>query len=205
MRHSHILASIAGFVFGCVALAHSAQSLSQEPALARVRAVEASGNWFAFALMSDGTVYGWGYNSSGRVGDATTIRRDVPVKVQACRDAAGAFKRVTSDPESDCDCESQGGTLGDLTGVKELSSGINHTLALLDNGTPARVSDDYVVAWGYGSKGQLGDGMALSSRTTRSHSSRTERFGRGAPTPTVNSATARWTSARRRFRSGAVA
>lgn len=157
MRRPCVLTMIVGAVFGCVALAYP----EDHGGLVGVRAVEASGNWFGFARMSDGTVYGWGTNYSGQLGDATTIQSDVPVKVQACRDAAGAFLRVTSTR----DCGSQEGTLGDLSGVKKLNTGQNHTLALLDNGTPANISDDYVVAWGFGSRGQLGDGTPSSSRT----------------------------------------
>ena len=57
-------------------------------------------------------------------------------------------------------CEGSGGTLNDLTGIKSIKPGQNHTLALTDNDTPADESDDLVVAWGLGTRGQLGDGIA---------------------------------------------
>ncbi len=40
----------------------------------------ADGNGFVIALKSDGTVWGWGINSSGQLGDGTTMERTRPVQ-----------------------------------------------------------------------------------------------------------------------------
>jgi alpha-tubulin suppressor-like RCC1 family protein len=111
-------------------------------ASAHALAIEASGNWFSFARMSDGTVYGWG-NYYG----------DLPWRMEACRDSSGAFIRAGSASE----CEGEAGTWGTLSQVKSLSTGQNHTLVLIDNGTPGDISDDTVGAWGRNDDGQLGD------------------------------------------------
>ena len=40
-----------------------------------------SGNFNSFALKTDGTVWAWGYNNKGRLGDGTTVNKGVPVQV----------------------------------------------------------------------------------------------------------------------------
>lgn len=39
------------------------------------------GRYHSVGLKSDGTLWGWGFNTSGQVGDGTTIRRPMPVRV----------------------------------------------------------------------------------------------------------------------------
>lgn len=41
----------------------------------------AAGGANSFALRSDGTVWAWGYNYWGQLGDGTTDNRDVPAQV----------------------------------------------------------------------------------------------------------------------------
>ena len=77
-------------------------------------------NGHSLALKSDGTVWAWGYNADGQLGDGTTTNRPTPVQV------------------------------GGLTGVAAIAAGANHSLALKSDGT--------VRAWGNGSYGQLGNG-----------------------------------------------
>ncbi|MBF0450216.1 MAG: hypothetical protein HQK75_05900, partial [Candidatus Magnetomorum sp.] len=78
------------------------------------------------ALKNDGTVWGWGYNSEGQLGQGSTYMYSMyPVQVVGV------------------------GNVGYLTGVVGISAGLNHSLALLSNGTS--------VAWGIGSNGQLGN------------------------------------------------
>ena len=72
----------------------------------------------SFALKSDGTVWGWGDNSSGQIADIGTTETETPV--QAFADAVA------------------------------VSSGSLHTLALKSDGT--------VWAWGWDPYGELGDG-----------------------------------------------
>ena len=42
--------------------------------------VSASGDHSA-AVMSDGSLWAWGYNGSGQIGDGTTTDRNLPIKV----------------------------------------------------------------------------------------------------------------------------
>jgi alpha-tubulin suppressor-like RCC1 family protein len=65
----------------------------------------AAGLYFSTALLSNGTVEAWGFNSSGQLGDGTTTESHVPV------------------------------TVSGLTGVKGLSAGWMHVVALMSTGS----------------------------------------------------------------------
>ena len=53
------------------------------------------GQYHALAIKTDGTLWGWGYNPYGQVGDGTTTTRSSPVQIGALTNwvdaAAGAF------------------------------------------------------------------------------------------------------------------
>ncbi|MGW5423441.1 RCC1 domain-containing protein [Streptomyces sp. NPDC003943] len=87
------------------------------------------------ALRSDGSVWTWGSNIYGELGDGTTTGSTTPVPV--C--AVGQTAPCTSF----------------LTGVSAVAAGFHYTLALRTNGT--------VVAWGANGVGQLGNGTNTSS------------------------------------------
>jgi alpha-tubulin suppressor-like RCC1 family protein len=93
-------------------------------ALNGVTAVAAGGG-HSLALLENGTVWAWGANGSGQLGNGTTTGSDVPVAVS------------------------------ELKGVTAIAAGGTHSLALLSNGT--------VVAWGNNSFGQLGNGTTKES------------------------------------------
>lgn len=86
-----------------------------------------SGERFSLALRSDGSVWSFGYNADGEVGDGTTIDRYSPVQVHDT------------------------GNVGFLSGITAISGGgdYGHSLALKNDGT--------VWAWGFNSYGGLGD------------------------------------------------
>jgi alpha-tubulin suppressor-like RCC1 family protein len=140
------------------------------PGLSGVVAVSAS-QYYTVALKSDGTVVAWGWNAGNQLGDGTTINRYSPVKVLGLYGvtavSAGTFHAVAL--KSDGTVVAWGlnniGQLGDgttanfrstpvnvlgLSDVIAVSAGLGYTVALKANGT--------VVAWGFNTKGQLGDG-----------------------------------------------
>jgi alpha-tubulin suppressor-like RCC1 family protein len=94
----------------------------QVTGLSGVAVLSAGGN-HSMALKSDGTLWAWGFNNVGQLGDGTNIQRLAPVQVSG------------------------------LSGVMSISAGEDHSLALQNNGT--------VWAWGQGGHGQLGDGQIL--------------------------------------------
>jgi alpha-tubulin suppressor-like RCC1 family protein len=89
-------------------------------------AAVAGGYDHTIALKEDGTVWAWGRNSYGELGDGTTTMRTAPVQV---RDLWG---------------------MEFLTGAAAVASGWWHVIALKGDGT--------AWAWGWNSYGELGDG-----------------------------------------------
>ncbi len=82
-------------------------------------AMVSSGYGHTCALKNDGTIWCWGWNSSGQLGDGTNTDRTAPVQVQ------------------------------DLTDVAFISSGDSHTCAITNAGV--------AYCWGANQQGQLGD------------------------------------------------
>lgn len=129
----------------------------------------AAGYGHGLALKSDGTVWAWGFNGHGQLGDGTTETRTAPTQVSGLanvvRIAAGDAHSVavTSDGAVWTWGSNVGGQLGDgtttdrllpvqvsgLSGTAAVAAGRYHTLALNEDGT--------VSAWGADQFGQLGD------------------------------------------------
>ena len=130
----------------------------------------AAGSAHTVALKTDGTVYAWGMNYCGQLGDGTTTDRYTPVKVSTLTDvtaiAAGYLHTVALKTDGTVYAwgSNSFGQLGDgttterhapvqvstLTDMTAISAGRYHTVALKTDGT--------VYAWGYNYYGQLGDG-----------------------------------------------
>ncbi len=136
-----------------------------------------AGAFHTVALKSDCTVWTWGYNVFGQLGDGTTIQRNFPVQVKGLSDiiaiAAGGYHTVALRADGTVWAwgDNSQGELGDktttqrltpvqvsgLTGVTALSGGPWRTFALKSDGT--------VWAWGYNYGGYnfgcLGDGTMI--------------------------------------------
>jgi len=106
-----------------------AVSLGAAPAGTRFVQV-AAGNSYSLALTADGTLYAWGDNSKGQLGNTTTTQSNVPVAV------------------------SQGAT-ATTTRFVQVAAGQYHSLAVTADGT--------LYAWGDNSKGQLGNNSTTQS------------------------------------------
>jgi alpha-tubulin suppressor-like RCC1 family protein len=136
----------------------------------------AAGDEHSLALRSDGTVWAWGANASGQLGDGTTDDRTHPVRVEALDDvrsiAAGhAFSlALKADGSVWAWGANEAGQLGDgtnissvppvrvreLDGVEAIAAGAYFSLA--------RKSDGSVWAWGANEYGQVGQGAPSDGR-----------------------------------------
>ncbi len=135
----------------------------------------AGGEYFSLALKDDGTVWAWGRNNHGQLGDASTTQRTSPVQVKG-PGGTGNLTNITAiaaGKEHSLAVASNGsvyawgnnsqGQLGDgttterttpvqvsgLTNVIAVAAGWGHSLALKNDGT--------VWAWGDDGSGQLGN------------------------------------------------
>jgi alpha-tubulin suppressor-like RCC1 family protein len=129
------------------------------------------------ALGTDSSVWSWGANGYGQLGDETATYRSAPVQVSDSSDVVavatgGNFSlAVLSDGTVRAWGYNADGELGDgttthrstptpVSGLNEVvmaSAGDQHALALRSDGT--------VWAWGYNTSGQVGDGT-ITSRST---------------------------------------
>ena len=125
------------------------------------------------AVRNDGTVWCWGFNDKGQLGDGTQENRSVPVRVNGLEDV----KMVSSGHKFTCAVKNDGtawcwghnlhGQLGIDTMTEEpdnitpiqvqgldevdvISAGGNHTCAVKNDGT--------LWCWGFNDRGQLGIG-----------------------------------------------
>ena len=141
------------------------------PGLTNVRAITAKES-NAFALLSDGTVRGWGYNFDGEVGDTTKTQRSTPVAVYgltgvtAIADASLSAYALTSDGTVHAWGYNPEGELGDGSTTTRLSpvavagaTGVQ-SIAASDYNAFATRSDGSVLVWGMGGDGDNGDGTS---------------------------------------------
>jgi alpha-tubulin suppressor-like RCC1 family protein len=130
-----------------------------------------AGSNFNIALKIDGTLWAWGSNEIGQLGDGTTINRYSPIQIGIANNwivastyTSSCFAIKTDGTLWAWGFNGYGGQLGDGTTTnlntptqigtannwKNISSGIEHRLALKTDGT--------IWSWGANSYGQLGNG-----------------------------------------------
>lgn len=137
----------------------------------------AAGGSHGLAIKPDGTLWAWGLNSSGQLGDGTMTNRTSPTLVSGLSNVASVAGgsshtlAVTTDGSVWAWGDNASGQLGNgtttgsstpvpvtgLSWIVAVSAGESHSLALRQDGT--------VWAWGLNSSGQLGDGT-ITQRLT---------------------------------------
>jgi alpha-tubulin suppressor-like RCC1 family protein len=147
---------------------------SPAPVITREPAFDAVylGPYHVLARKVDGTVWGWGANESGQIGDGTLESRRVPVEIAALgvdveEVVAGTAYSCARRRDGTVWCwgSNHQGELGDGTtadrstpaavvdlgsGVVEIAAGLSHTCARKDDGD--------IWCWGDNAHGQVGDG-----------------------------------------------
>ncbi len=129
-----------------------------------------AGIFHTILAKSDGTVWTWGGNYEGQIGDGTTTASHTPEQITGISGvvavAAGYYHSValTSDGTLWAWGRNMFGQLGDGSTTQRLApvevAGISGVTAVAagENSTYALKSDGTVWAWGSNSEGQLGDG-----------------------------------------------
>lgn len=137
----------------------------------------AAGNSHSLALRLDGSVWAWGLNNSGQLGNGTQINSSTPLRVAGIP----AIKAIAAGNSHSLALGVDGrvwawgmnsfGQLGDGTttlrlapvavtipgGAVAIAAGLSHSLAVAADGS--------VYAWGYNISGQLGDGTTTNRST----------------------------------------
>ncbi|MHB8059956.1 MAG: RCC1 domain-containing protein, partial [Gaiellaceae bacterium] len=148
------------------------------------------GRMHVCALLPDSTVYCWGRNENGELGDGTKVNRSAPVRSGGISTAssisageyhscarladgtaqcwgAAAFGQIgdgtTADTSTPVTVIGPGG-FGILTGIAEISAGGGDITETDDfEHTCALTNDNTVICWGQNNYGQLGDGTTTMS------------------------------------------
>ena len=136
-----------------------------------------SGSVHSCALKTDGTVWCWGYNAYGQVGDPSLLDALAPVQVSGLTGirsiASGGYHScaITADLGAKCWGQNQYGELGDgtlvdsatpvdvagLTGVASMTGGFYHTCAVTGGGA--------ALCWGSNNTAAIGDGTTTNRPT----------------------------------------
>ncbi|OPY68532.1 MAG: Regulator of chromosome condensation (RCC1) repeat protein [Syntrophorhabdaceae bacterium PtaU1.Bin034] len=163
----HVMRYCLSLLTICVVLALGNWSEAAGPRIA-------AGSSHTVAIKSDGTLWAWGSNVSGQLGDGTTANRSVPTQIGSATNwnviAAGEAHNVAirSDGTLWAWGSNVSGQLGDgttttratpiqvgaATNWSAVAAGDTHTVAVRTDGT--------LWAWGSNVSGQLGDGTIVN-------------------------------------------
>jgi len=140
----------------------------------------AAGQYHTLALKSDGTLWAWGYNAGGQLGDGTNTGQSSPENISAISGVSGVAAIAAGSAHSMA-LQSNGSLwawgdntygqlgsgnttnnstnyspqqIGAISGVVTIAAGLGHSMALQSNGE--------LWAWGDNMYGQLGDGSTTS-------------------------------------------
>ena len=139
-----------------------------------------AGAFHNFVLSSDGTLYSWGYNGFGQLGDGTNIDRHTPIVATPPAGTSG-FTNIIMGGNHNLGLGTDGklyawgrndaGQLGDGSNIfrsipspVSLPAGVTNFSAVFSGGdcSFAMGSDNNLYAWGVNNHGQLGDGSTTN-------------------------------------------
>jgi alpha-tubulin suppressor-like RCC1 family protein len=144
------------------------------------------GNFHTAAIKTDGTLWCWGYNFYGQIGDNTTANRSTPRQIGTATNwrqvSAGSFH--TAAIKTDGTLWAWGlnsyGQVGDNTTAnrstpRQVATATNWKQVDVYDHTVAIKTDGTLWAWGYNSYGQIGDNTSGSVGTPGANSRSTPR------------------------------
>jgi alpha-tubulin suppressor-like RCC1 family protein len=138
------------------------------------------GNSFSSAIKTDGTLWTWGQNNYGQLGDNTVVKKSSPVQTVA---GGWTWKQVTCGVNHIAAIKTDGtlwlcgkndvGQLGDngsaysySSPIQTISGGTNwKQVSCFGNYTAAIKTDGTLWLWGINTNGQLGDGTAVVKKS----------------------------------------
>jgi alpha-tubulin suppressor-like RCC1 family protein len=135
----------------------------------------AAGSQSAYAVRADGTVWDWGYNGSGQLGDGTLTRRLSPVQVPGLTGviAVAASEASAYALKSDGTVWSWGSNISGQLGIGSLVDSTTPTRVAALSGVTAIAASGFNAAalkadgtvwdWGFNPSGQLGNGSLTNS------------------------------------------
>lgn len=139
----------------------------------------AAGGYHCLALLANGSVYSWGWNSSGQLGDGTLINRPAPVLVQSIsgvtKMAAGRVNsyfimsnktiRICGDNQAG---QSGNGTISMFVSTAAPANTLNTVIAACAGERTIHVllEDGSVWSWGENSDGEAGHPSSVTSQLT---------------------------------------
>lgn len=128
-----------------------------------------TGYFHTFAFKKDGTLWAWGFNQNGELGDGTTINRYVPIQIDSANEwktiKAGYLYNIgiKNDGSIWAWGDNSGGQFGDGTTISDsiprqrvISKNWKNVIALHWN-TFGIKDDGSLWGWGYNMEGELGD------------------------------------------------
>ena len=134
------------------------------------KVVTGSSSSHSFGIKDNGTLWAWGNNTYGQLGNGTTIGRNIPVKIGTASNwvnvYAGQYHSlgITNDGKLWAWGNNANGELGDSTTIGETSpvqigKNKNWVFASAGSGFSLGITNDGKLwAWGKNDEGQLGDG-----------------------------------------------
>jgi len=124
----------------------------------------------SYAVKTDGTLWAWGSNEYGQLGDGSNINRSTPVQILSdiisVSGGGGHTLALKNDGSVYAWGSNSSGKLGDNTTINKISpvivNGLTNIIAISAGGdhSLALKNDSTVWAWGNNTSGQVGDGSS---------------------------------------------